>query len=543
VVVSPRAQVDSPGQAPVDDPVAIIGRAGRYPQADTLVAFWTNLRDGRDCIETIPQDRPDLATQFRFQPGPPVLGSSYSQWGGFLRGVDRFDAMFFNISPKEAENLNPNERLMLEIAAHAIEDAGYTPDKLAAPRGVHENPVGVYVGLMWGDYQMHGVDRPRDEWTTPQSYYWAVANRISHVFNFSGPSLAIDTACSSSLTAIHLACMAIRSGEIDVALAGAVNLSLHPSKYNLLADLHFLSTDGRCRAFGEGGDGYVPGEGVGAVLLKPLSKALADGDHVYAIIRGTAINHGGKTSGFTVPSPKRQAALVQDALLGAGVDPREISYIEAHGTGTSLGDPIEVSGLVKAFAQAEHQYCAIGSAKSNIGHLEAAAGIAGLTKVLLQMRHRQLVPSIHSDPPNPHIDLTQSPFRVQRSLGAWERPVIERDGVRVELPRIAGISSFGAGGSNGHIIVEEFVAASRPDVEASRPLLFPLSARREAALREMAARLADRLQDDPGIDLADAAYTLQIGRMALEFRLVIVAADRASLLASLRAHAADEDAA
>ncbi|TXH73313.1 MAG: SDR family NAD(P)-dependent oxidoreductase, partial [Lysobacteraceae bacterium] len=541
--VMPRAQARPVQPVRADDPIAIIGVAGRYPQAENLDAFWANLCAGRDCIETIPQDRPDIATKFRFQPGTPVLGRSYSQWGGFLRDIDRFDAMFFNIAPKEADNMNPNERLMMEIAAHTIEDAGYTPDTLAAPRGVHENPVGVYIGMMWGDYQLHGVDRPQDEWAAPYGYYWAVPNRISHFFNFSGPSMGIDTACSSSLTAIHLACIAIRSGEIDVALAGAVNLSIHPNKYNMLADLRFLSSDGRCRAFGEGGDGYVPGEGVGAVLLKPLSKALADGDHVYAIVRGTAINHGGKTSGFTVPSPKRQAALIQDALHSAGVDPREISYVEAHGTGTSLGDPIEVSGLVKAFGQTERQYCAIGSAKSNIGHLEAAAGVAGLTKVLLQMQHRQLVPSIHSDPPNPHIDFVQSPFRVQRSLQAWERPVTERDGVRVELPRIAGISSFGAGGSNGHLIVEEFIAAPRPAASNHGQLLFPMSARRENALREMAARLAERLETDLAIDLADAAYTLQIGRVHHEFRAAFVVSDRASLVASLRAYAAGGDAA
>ena len=520
-----------------DDPIAIVGLAGRYPQAEDLQGFWDNLCAGRDCIETIPSDRPDIANKFIFQPGKPVLSRSYSQWGSFLREVDRFDPLFFNISPKEAENMNPNERLMMEIAMHAIEDAGYTPDTLAAPRGVHENPVGVYIGMMWGDYQLHGVDRPRDEWAAPFGYYWAVPNRISHFFNFSGPSLAIDSACSSSLSAIHLACMAIRTGEIDVALAGAVNLSLHANKYNMLADMRFLSTDGRCRAFGAGGDGYVPGEGVGAVLLKPLSKAIADGDHVYAIVRGTSLNHGGKTSGFTVPSPKRQAALIQDALIGAGVDARDISYVEAHGTGTSLGDPIEISGLIKAFAQTDRQYCAIGSAKSNLGHLEAAAGVAGLTKVLLQMQHGQLVPSIHSEVLNPYIDFAQSPFRVQRTLEAWQRPVVERDGVSTELPRIAGISSFGAGGANGHLIVEEHIPAGRTAAPGSGPWLFPLSARREDALCAVASRLADRLSD-PTIDLADAAYTLQVGRVPLEFRTAIVASDRASVVAALRACAA-----
>jgi polyketide synthase PksN len=521
--------------SPVEDAIAIVGLAGRYPQAETLEAFWENLRLGRDCIETIPAERPDIAAKFRFRPGEPAQAHSYAHWGGFLRDVDRFDAAFFNISPKEAEILDPNERLFLEIAAHAIEDAGYTPDTLASARGTRENPVGVYVGLMWGDYQLHGVDRPQDAWVVPHSCYWAVANRVSYQFNFSGPSLTLDTACSSSLTAIHLACQAIRQGEIDVAIAGASNLSLHPNKYNLLSDMHFLSKDGRCRAFGEGGTGYVPGEGVGAVVLKSLSRARRDGDHIYGVIRGSAINHGGKASGFTVPNPKRQAALIQEALNTAGVDPRHIGYIEAHGTGTSLGDPIEISALTKAFGQSERQYCAIGSAKANIGHLEAAAGIAGLTKLLLQLQHRMLAPSIHSDTLNPFIDFANSPFRVQRSLEPWQRPTIERDGRRSELPRIAGLSSFGAGGANGHLVIEEYVDDVRADATADAPVVVVLSARKESALPEMALRLAERLRANPDIGLQDAAYTLQIGRIPMEFRIAFAVSQRDALLAALRA--------
>jgi polyketide synthase PksN len=530
--------------AQADDPIVVIGIAGRYPQAESLDAFWENLQFGRDCIEEVPQSRPDLAAKMRLRPGDPSRGHSYANWGGFLRDVGSFDAMFFNISPREAEYLDPNERLFLEIAAHAIEDAGYTPDTLAPRRGHRGSPVGVYVGVMWGDYQLHGVDGPRDAWHSPHSCYWAIANRVSYQFNFSGPSMALDTACSSSMTAMHLACQAIRAGEIDVAIAGASNLSLHPSKYNLLSDMKFLSTDGRCRAFGEGGDGYVPGEGVGAVVLKSLSKARRDGDHIYGIIRGSAINHGGKASGFTVPNPNRQTELIRDALDIAGVDPRHISYVEAHGTGTSLGDPIEMTGLTKAFEQRDRQYCAIGSVKSNIGHLEAAAGVAALTKVLLQMRHRALVPSIHSDTLNPYIDFGNSPFRVQRTLQDWSRPVLEMEGVRTELPRIAGLSSFGAGGANAHMIIEEYAeiapaAAKRDAGQAETPVrtAFVLSARQEPALRAMASRLADRLAVEPGLDLEDAAYTLQVGRVAMEFRVAFVVDDRETLLDALRAYA------
>jgi polyketide synthase PksN len=532
------------GYVPHEEDVAIVGIAGRYPMAENLEAFWDNLKIGRDCVEEVPQERGDIAPRFRFQPGPAAQARSYSKWGGFLRDVDHFDPQFFNISPKEAESMDPNERLFLEIAALTIEDAGYTPETLVEPQGVRENPVGIYVGVMWGDYQLHGVDGRQDTWTTPHAFYWATANRVSHYFNFSGPSIAIDTACSSSITAIHLACQAIRRGEIGAAIAGAVNLSLHPNKYNLLSDMHFLSTDGRCRAFGEGGDGYVPGEGVGAVLLKPLSKARQDGDHIYGIIRGTSINHGGKTSGFTVPNPKRQAALVQEALEVAGVDPRHLSYLEAHGTGTSLGDPIEIAGLTKAFAQQDYQYCAIGSAKSNLGHLEAAAGIAGLSKVLLQMQHGMLAPSIHSDVVNPYIDFAHSPFHIQRGLEPWKRPTIDRNGARVELPRLAGISSFGAGGSNGHLIVEEYIDDLRPDDDignnsliASMPQLFVLSARKDAALKTMASQLARHLEMRPELSLRDVAYTLQIGRVAMEIRVAFVASDAGTLIAALRAFA------
>jgi polyketide synthase PksN len=524
------------GPAPDDDPIVIIGVAGRYPQAESLEEFWENLKLGRDCIEEIPQTRSELAAKMRIRYGEPARGYSYANWGGFLRDVGAFDAMFFNISPKEAENIDPNERLFLEIAAHAIEDAGYTPDTLAPRRGNRGNPVGVYVGVMWSDYQLHGVDGPRDTWHNPHSCYWAIANRVSYQFNFSGPSMALDTACSSSMTAIHLACQAIRTGEIDVAIAGGSNLSLHPSKYNLLSDMKFLSTDGRCRAFGEGGDGYVPGEGVGAVVLKSLSKAQRDGDHIYGIIRGTAINHGGKASGFTVPNPNRQADLIRDALEISGVDPRHISYVEAHGTGTSLGDPIEMTGLTKAFDQNDGQYCAIGSVKSNIGHLEATAGVAALTKVLLQMRHRTLVPSIHSDTLNPYIDFRNSPFRVQRELQAWSRPVIDIDGVRTELPRLAGLSSFGAGGVNAHMVIEEYADPPRVETKPPVPTVFVLSARQEAALRTMALRLAERLAEDDAIALDDAAYTLQVGRTPLEFRVAFVVENRHALLDALRAY-------
>jgi polyketide synthase PksN len=512
---------DTPTATRRDNRIAIIGIAGRYPEANDLDSFWKNLCAGRDCVREIPADRWDLDKMF--QPGAAQQGKSYSKWGGFLQGVDQFDALFFNISPKEAEKLDPQERLFLETVAHAIEDAGYHPAQLAPRHGLQENPVGVYVGIMWGDYQLHGIESDNSaDWVTPHSFYWSVANRVSYFFNFSGPSIALDTACSSSLTAIHLACNALINDEIKVAVAGGVNLSLHANKYNLLSDMHFLSSDGRCRSFGQGGDGYVPAEGVGAVLLKPLADAERDGDHIYGVIRSTAVNHGGKTSGFTVPNPNRQGSLIQDAIAKAGISAREISYVEAHGTGTSLGDPIEISGLTQAFKTEEKQFCALGSAKSNIGHAEAAAGIAGLTKVLLQMKHQTLVPSIHADPLNPYLEMEKTAFQINRELRHWPRPrTADAMGGSRELPRIAGISSFGAGGSNGHILVEEYVPSNEP-AGPTGPVIIPLSARKQQALLEMAQNLGDFLQENPGLDIQRLACTLQTGRVEFEWRLALV---------------------
>ncbi|PUA27196.1 MAG: hypothetical protein B0W54_20470 [Cellvibrio sp. 79] len=514
------------GQAPLqhtqfgDDDIVIIGISGRFPEAESVAEFWDNLKAGRDCISDVPAERGwDMANLFN--PGSPVLGSTYGKWGGFLKSVDQFDPLFFNISPKEAEEMDPHERLFLEVACQAIADAGYRPEKLAPARGVHESPVGVYAGMMWGDYHLYGMDtNSPSEIGNPRSFYWATANRVSYQFNFSGPSITIDTACSSSITAIHMACDALKKGEIDAAIAGGVNLSLHPLKYTLLSNLRFLSSDGRCRSFGVGGDGYVPAEAVGAVILKRKADALRDGDHIYGIIRSTAINHGGRTSGFTVPNPNRQAALIKDAIQTAGVDARDISYVEAHGTGTSLGDPIEIAGLTKAFAQGETGYCALGSAKSNIGHAEAAAGVAGLIKILLQMQHQKIAPSLHSQALNPYAKIDSSPFVVQQQLSDWTLSGKAQT-------RIAALSSFGAGGANGHLIVEEFIAPPQAR-NVQVPVLVILSARKESSLLAMANELRSSIRTTP-VALQDLAYTLQTGRVALEFGCTLLVNSLAEL--------------
>ncbi|HET8798758.1 MAG TPA: beta-ketoacyl synthase N-terminal-like domain-containing protein, partial [Thermoanaerobaculia bacterium] len=444
--------------------IAIVGLAGRYPQAANLRQFWRNLQNGRDSITEIPSDRWDHSLYF--DPDPAQAGRSYSKWGGFLTDVDKFDPLFFNISPREASLLDPQERLFLETAWETIEDAGYSKESLSGRR------VGVFVGVMWGQYELFGADVMAGGGSGfPGSSYSSIANRVSYFFDFHGPSMAVDTMCSSSLTAIHLACKELWSGDIEAAIAGGVNLSIHPYKYLSLSQGKFVASDGRCRSFGAGGDGYVPGEGVGAVLLKPLAHALDDGDQIYAVIRASALNHGGKTNGYTVPNPVAQGDLILEALRKASVDPRTLSYIETHGTGTSLGDPIEITGLMRAFESftQDKQFCAIGSVKSNIGHLESAAGIAALTKALLQLRHAQLVPSLHAEPLNPHIDFGNSPFYVQTRLSEWGRDAAH--------PRRLAVSSFGAGGSNAHLVLEEFVAPPAESGAESGPQLFVLSAK------------------------------------------------------------------
>lgn len=522
---------------PSSNDIAIIGLAGRYAGGEDLDAFWASLRAGLDLVQEVPTERwPSGPAQ---RPGTKSPG--YARWGSFLKDIDKFDPLFFGISPREAERTDPQERLFLETAWHALENAGYTPAALQSndddglPR-----QVGVYVGVMYGEYQYLGIEAmARGEAGLSQSSYASIANRTSYTLDLNGPSMAVDTMCSSSLTAIHLACDALRNGSCHSAIAGGVNLSIHPYKYRTLEQLKFASSDGRCRSFGDGGDGYVPGEGVGAVVLKPLDAALADGDHIHAVIRGSAINHGGRTNGYTVPNPNAQGRLVAAALKRSGVSPQQINYLEAHGTGTPLGDPIEIRGLAMAFGESHGQTCALGSLKSNLGHLEAAAGIAALTKVLLQLQHRELAPTLHCLPPNPNIDFSTTPFRVQTSLGPWQAL---RDPTGQAQPRIAGISSFGAGGSNAHLVVQQ--APDQPEVEPRSAHAWHttvLSARSEALLRAQAEQLHRALASTVATP-RDLARTLQFGRMHHPYRLAVVAPSVTALRNALSRWLTGEDA-
>ena len=522
------------------EPIAVIGLSGRYPQAEDLEQFWDNLMAGRDCITDLPKNR----WRAEDYPVAQAGGSRHHGRGGFLADVDKFDPLFFSISPAEAALLvDPQERLFLETAWATFEDAGYTRQRFAELAG---NSVGVYVGVTYHYYPLYLAE----EWVkgnrlplTTQLY--TLANRLSYFMNFCGPSMPVDTACSSSLSAIHLACEAIRRGECVMALAGGVNLSLHPAKYFTLGSAGFMSDAGRCASFGAGGDGYVPGEGVGAVLLKPLRLALRDGDRIYGHILGSAMNHGGKTSGFSVPNPTAQAAVVAAAIERAGVSPRSISYVEAHGTGTALGDPIEVRGLQSAFARStqDRQFCAIASVKSNIGHLEAAAGISQLTKVLLQLKHKTLAPSLHVETLNPYIDFAQTPFYVQRQMDEWRVPAGQ--------PRRAGISSFGAGGANAHLIVEEHAAASAEHPEPpAGPLVFALSAQTPESLRQYAERYLHYLQKAAPKQsasaqkawLAEVCYSLQTGREPFSARLALTVQDVSELQSALERYCRQPEA-
>jgi polyketide synthase PksM len=516
--------------------IAIIGISGKYPMANDMEEFWNNLCQGKDCITEIPRGRWDYTEIYSPEK---QKGKSYSKWGGFINGVDEFDPLFFNISPREAKFIDPQERIFLENAWHTIEDGGYTKSQLSGKK------VGVFVGVMYSQYQLIGVEEStRGNHMLSSTSYASIANRTSYFFNFHGPSIALDTMCSSSMTAIHLACTSLLKGECEMALAGGVNISIHKSKYLQLSEQNFASTDGRCRTFGEGGNGYVPGEGVGAVLLKPLEKAIADNDNIYAVIKSSVVNHGGKTNGYTVPNPNLQGELIKEALELANVKPEEISYLEAHGTGTALGDPIEINGLIQAFGEdlKEQQYCAIASVKSNIGHLEAAAGIAAVAKVVLQMKHKQIVPSLHSSTLNSNIDFEHSPFYVPQKLQEWKQPVQLVNGQDKRSKRIAGISAFGAGGSNAHIILEEYEPIEKENIpQESVSQLFLFSAKNKKSLYEFVQKINTYLEQNPKVHLEQLSYTLFYGREAMEERLAFIADNIQQLIDGITAFINEND--
>ncbi|GFE26858.1 SDR family NAD(P)-dependent oxidoreductase [Streptomyces nigrescens] len=506
-----------------DGPIAVVGMSGRFPQAEDLDAFWHNLRDGRDCIAEVPADRWDWRALFGDPRREP--GRTNVKWGGFMDGVADFDPLFFGIAPRDAVHMDPQQRLLMLYVWKALEDAGYAADALAG------SSLGLFVGTSDTGYGLL-TDRSsgRGESVTPTGSVPSVGpNRMSYFLDVHGPSEPIETACSSALVAMHRGVAAIERGECDMAVVGGINTMVIPDGHVSFSKSGMLSPEGRCKTFSDGADGYARGEGVGMLVLKSLSAAERDGDHVYGLIRSTAENHGGRSNSLTAPNPKAQAALIRRAYRTAGIDPRTVGYIEAHGTGTELGDPIEINGLKAAFrelyeesgAVVEEAHCGVGSVKTNIGHLELAAGVAGVIKVLLQMRHRTLVKSLHCDTVNPYIDLDGSPFHLVRERQPW--PAL-RDAEGRELPRRAGVSSFGFGGVNAHVVLEEYVPRPVPPVSTTDPVAVVLSAPEPGMLRARARQLADWI--DSGrlgeADLPDLAHTLQVGRVAMDERLAFL---------------------
>ncbi len=511
--------------AELDEPVAIVGIGCRFPGADGPEAFWRLLEEGVDAVTEVPPDRWDVDALYDPDPGAP--GKMSTRWGGFLRAVDRFDAGFFGISPREAARMDPQQRLLLEVAWEALEDAGIDPGRLAGSR------TGVFVGISTSDYgQIQFADAARgDAYAGAGGALSIAANRLSYVLDLRGPSLAVDTACSSSLVALHLACRSLRSGECTTALVGGANLLLSPGITVHFSKAGFMSPDGRCRAFDARANGYVRAEGAGVVVLKPLSRALEDGDPVYAVVRGSAVNQDGRSNGLTAPSRAAQEAVLREAYLRAAVRPEEVQYVEAHGTGTPLGDPIEASalGAVLGDGRPADRPCRVGSVKSNLGHLEAAAGIGGVIKTALALRHHRLPPTLHFESPNPAIPLRELGLAVQGSLSAWPAE---------PGSALAGVSSFGFGGTNAHVVLAgppPAPATAEPPRRGAAPVLLPLSARDPAALAELALRVRDLLSapGDAAPLPADAAYTASLRRAHHEHRVAVVGASREELAGRL----------
>jgi len=499
-----------------DSAIAIIGMAGRFPKADNLQQFWENLVQGRDCVSEIP------ATRWRiddyYSPDRQAPGKTICRYMGALDDVDVFEPLFFNISPQEAEFMDPQQRLFLQASWHCIEDAGYSPATLSGLQ------CGVFAGCGTGDYsQSHGGQTLNAQGLMGESASMLPA-RISYLLNLQGPSLAIDTACSSSLVAIAAACDNLLLGNCGLALAGGVYVITGPEIHVKMSQSGMLSPDGRCFSFDQRANGFVPGEGVGVLLLKPLRQAEQDGDDIYGVIRGWGVNQDGKTNGITAPNPHAQTRLEKSVYQRFGINPEHIQLIEAHGTGTRLGDPIEVEGLRETFNSftGKRNYCALGSVKSNIGHLATAAGVSGVIKAMLALQHRTLPPTINYRNLNEHIQLQDSAFYINTQCRDWQ--------VSEGQKRLAAISSFGFSGTNAHLVLEEYPKLSASVSSAdNKPLLFVLSAKTGEQLHRCTGQLSDYLEKNPDVSLADVAYTLQTGREAMAFRLAVIANNRTDL--------------
>lgn len=510
------------------EPIAIVGMSCRFPGgADSPEAFWQLLHNGVDAISEVPSDRWNLDEYY--DPDPEKPGKVSTRWGGFIKDVDRFDPNFFGIAPREATGLDPQQRLLLELTWEALERAGQSPDQLM------DSETGVFIGISGNDY-LHlqkdaGIEN-LDAYFASGNAHSIASGRLSYVLGLRGPSFPVDTACSSSLVATHLAVQSLRSGECNLALVGGVNLILTPETTITLSKAHMLSPDGRCKAFDSRADGFVRSEGGGVLVLKRLSDALANGDNILALIRGSAVNQDGRSNGLTAPNGPSQEDVIRTALANGHISPQQISYIEAHGTGTSLGDPIEVQALSAVLGGSRSEPLILGSVKTNIGHLESAAGIAGLIKTVLMLQHEQIPPHLHLHTPNPHIPWNELPVTIPTQLTPWQ----------TQGEKFAGISSFGFSGTNSHIVLSSPPAAAEKSSEVERPLhVFTLSARSETALKQLAERYADQLSHQK-MDIADLAYTANAGRSHFNHRLALVSDDTTTVQKNLSAFVSGADA-
>jgi acyl transferase domain-containing protein/NAD(P)-dependent dehydrogenase (short-subunit alcohol dehydrogenase family)/acyl carrier protein len=511
-------------------PIAVIGMGCRLPGGVTTpAAYWSLLAQGRDAITEIPADRWDVDAYY--DPDPDAPGKVATRWGGFIDGVDQFDPDFFGIAPREAINMDPQQRLVLEVAWEALEHAGIAPDSLEKSR------TGVFLGICNSDYfQLNSSGDPRhiDAYLASGSAASVASGRLSYLLGLQGPSISVDTACSSSLVSVHLACQSLRSGESKLAIAGGVNLILRPEVTMTLSRAHMMASDGRCKAFDSRADGFVRAEGCGLVVLKRLADAQADGDDILAVIRASASNQDGRSSGITAPNGPAQEAVIRDALAAAGLQPADIDYVEAHGTGTSLGDPIEIQALASALGTGRDAETAllVGSVKTNIGHLESAAGVAGLIKVILALNHRLIPPHLHLRELNSHIEWRGKPIEVPTRLTPW----------RSRGVRLAGVSSFGFSGTNAHLIVEE--APTQPErtgaIAAPTSWLLPLSARSDAALAELAQQLARHIAAHPDEDVGAMCARMGRGRAHFEHRLAVFGSTRQAIADALTRAAMSE---
>jgi len=503
---------------PVDESVAIVGMGCRFPGgAVDIASFWRVLNQGIDVVTEVPRDRWNIDEYF--DPDPDAPGKIYARKGCFLREVDTFDPLFFGISPRETEAMDPQQRLLLEVSWEALENAGLAPEKLSGSR------TGVFVGITNNDYeklQMKLCDPTRlDAYTTTGLPFAVAAGRVAYCLGLQGPAIAVDTACSSSLVALHLATRSLRSGECSCAIVGGVNLLLSPEMSIGLSRTRALATDGRCKTFDAGADGYGRGEGCGVVVIKRLSDALEHGDTILALLKGSAVNQDGRSSGLTAPNGPAQEAVMREALADAGVAPSMLGYLETHGTGTILGDPIELRALGSVFrdGRSSDRRLAVGSVKTVIGHLESAAGIAGVIKVVLAMQNNALPPHLNLEAVNPHIPLDDLPLTILPQQTPW---------ATTNGPRVAGVSAFGFSGTNAHVVIEEFQSSQSLAVVAGQPErschLLALSARSNTSLKTMAERHGDHLESHPEFSLADVCYSANVGRSHFEHRLAVVAA-------------------